>query len=231
MASEPRLILFSGLAADARVFAPQRLAFPRLEAPPWPTPGPDETLSAYAERLANGLRDDRPCLLGGASFGGIVALEAARVLRPRAVLLLGSVCSPAELPRRIRVFRPFRHFVGLLPVRAMQWASRFVLAARRRWPHLASVAEQFYDADRDLFRWSVRQILAWREPPIVPCPVLQLHGGRDAVFPLRRTRPDEVVAGAGHVVTLSHPAETNAFLVRAIAKFFPDRAEPTQQAT
>ena len=42
-----RLILFSGLAADAQVFAPQKLAFPDLLVPQWPTPLPKESLSAW----------------------------------------------------------------------------------------------------------------------------------------------------------------------------------------
>ena len=42
----PRLVLFPGLAADARLFEPQRRAFPQLEVPPWLMPLADERLES-----------------------------------------------------------------------------------------------------------------------------------------------------------------------------------------
>ncbi len=46
------LVLFSGLAADGNVFAPQKLAFPQLFVPAWQKPEPNDTLNSYCERLA-----------------------------------------------------------------------------------------------------------------------------------------------------------------------------------
>jgi predicted esterase len=51
MAGHP-LILFSGMGADERVFAPQLEAFRTLTVPRWVPPRKDETLPHYGARVA-----------------------------------------------------------------------------------------------------------------------------------------------------------------------------------
>jgi thioesterase domain-containing protein len=82
------MVLFPGLAADAAVFASQKRAFPQLQVPAWPAPMVSETLTAYCERLAGIIQPQPKSIIGGASFGGIVALEIARFLDPAAIILL-----------------------------------------------------------------------------------------------------------------------------------------------
>src|SRR4051812_19762115 len=101
--SEARLILLPGLGADERMFAPQRATFPRLEVPRWLTPQPRESLPDYARRMAAGIDPSEPLFLGGSSFGGMVALEMARHVRPRAVFLIGSCrAATASVPWMLR---------------------------------------------------------------------------------------------------------------------------------
>ena len=135
------LILLSGMAADARLFAPQRAAFPGLVVPNWIEPLPKEPLPAYAARLARLVDPGQPCLVGGASFGGLVALEMAPHLPARACVLIASVRSPGELPWWVRLCRP----AAVLGPAARGWRAgggrRFgsLLAGRRRQPAAAVV--------------------------------------------------------------------------------------------
>ena len=91
------LILLSGLAADARIFTPQKIVFTQLQCPGWLEPERAETIHGYAGRLAEAL-DEGPCIVGGASFGGIVALHLAEHVDAQAVILIGSIQSPSQLP-------------------------------------------------------------------------------------------------------------------------------------
>src|SRR4051794_23469520 len=85
-ATRDRLILFPGLAADGRLFEPQRRGLPdvQIETPGWIEPQDDcETLESYARRMAGGIRpasDGERLFLGGVSFGAPIALEVARHL-------------------------------------------------------------------------------------------------------------------------------------------------------
>ena len=214
------LVLLSGLAANEEIFVPQRLAFPNLIVPAWLTPRDQESIEDYGERMAEELRKKDPrisagqCVIGGASFGGIVAMHLARALNPRAVVLIGSVESPPQLPRYIRLARPLKHWVPLIPVPLMQWmAMPFTTGwSRRLAPHLAGLASQFRSSDPKLFRWSVKSLLQWQERPSVSCPVRRIHGAKDRVLPVGDSSVDQLIDGGGHVISLTHGADVNRFL-------------------
>lgn len=213
-----RLILFSGLAANSDVFALQMLAFPMLIVPDWPKPQARDTLQSYSDRLAESLKMEGELILGGASFGGIVALHAARLLRPRAVMLIGSVKSPAELSHLIRFCRPLRAIVPLIPVRLIQWLATPFTSRRVSsvCPHLSRLLCQFIDSDPVVFKWSLARILDWKQIPVLDCPIYHIHGDRDRVLPIRYTNPNSVVIGGGHVISLTHPDQVNAFIQSVI---------------
>src|SRR4029453_17082103 len=92
------IVLLSGLTTDERLFAAQRARFPNVTVPRWIDPLPGETLPGYAARMGRIVDPGRPCIVGGASFGGAVALEMATHLSSVACVLIGSLRSPEELP-------------------------------------------------------------------------------------------------------------------------------------
>ena len=209
------LILLSGMAADGSLFTPQREAFPHLIAPAWIDALPQESLRAYAARLAGTLDPGRPCIVGGASFGGIVALEMATHLQATACVLISSVRSPLEMPWWYRLFRP----AALMSPSRLGWAAGHAAeisspslprSTVRRLQHLSRPRAEF-------LRWATWAVLRWQPSPGVQnVRVLQIHGNADRTFPIRFTRPDVVVAGGGHLLTLTHPKIVNEFLHRAV---------------
>jgi pimeloyl-ACP methyl ester carboxylesterase len=62
-------------------------------------------------------------------------------------------------------------------------------------------------------KWGAEAILSWRPSPVTVA-VHQIHGDRDRVVPVRRVQADVVVPQAGHLLSLTHPEEVNAFLRR-----------------
>src|SRR6476619_5718672 len=81
---DPPLILLPGMAADGRLFRHQRTALPCLRTPDWIAPLDREPLAEYAQRFAQAINPGRRCFVGGASFGGLVALEMAAHLQAEA---------------------------------------------------------------------------------------------------------------------------------------------------
>jgi len=214
MATRMPIILLSGMAADGSLFAPQREEFPQLVAPSWIDPLPQESLRHYAGRLARFLDPGCPCIVGGASFGGIVALEMASQLRAEACVLISSVRSPAEFPWWYRLLRPASRLnpatLGSVAGRVAELsASSLPRGAARRLRRLSEPNAAF-------LRWASWAVLGWQPSPGVRnVRVLQIHGDADRTFPVRFTRPDVVVAGGGHLLTLTHPKIVNQFLQRA----------------
>lgn len=221
------LVLFSGIAASADIVAPQKLAFPQLVVPGWPVPSPSDTLESYCERLADSLRPLGRIVIGGVSFGGIVALHVAQHLDPLGVLLIGSIRTPAELPCYGRLARPLRPLIPFIPVRLLQICCRPMISklAQRAFPYSSAIARQFYKSDPRILKWSFSRILDWKAAPHVHCPIFQIHGDRDCVLPLHYTHPDAIVKGGGHVISLTHPSEVNDYIRSVLSEIVASPAE------
>jgi pimeloyl-ACP methyl ester carboxylesterase len=209
------LLLLSGMGADERLFKAQRDAFPQLIVPRWIPPELRESLPDYARRMARIVGPAGPCYVGGGSFGGFVAMEMARHLEARAVFLIGSVRSPNELPRRVRALRPLRRLLSVVPFECARpiAACASAVGGRVLSPATQRMLRQLADAEAPFIRWASGAVLAWQPSPPPPgVPVYQIHGERDAVLPLRWTKPDVVVPGAGHLLAMTHAAAVNEFL-------------------
>jgi pimeloyl-ACP methyl ester carboxylesterase len=209
------LILLPGMGADRRLFQRQIESLENVLAPDWIAPEPRDTLATYAERMAGTFDPGGPCFVGGASFGGMVALEMTRHLDARACFLIGSIRSPDQLPLRLRLLKPLASVLPSWSLALPRGLARVMLATVGPLlrPATRSVLQQFADSDGRFVRWASLAILAWQgppEPPIVP--VFQIHGDRDRVLPHRMTRPDVLVRGAGHLLSITFPDAVNQFL-------------------
>ena len=73
------------------------------------------------------------------------------------------------------------------------------------------------DADALFLRWASQAVLDWEPSPPSPVPlppIFQIHGEKDPILSPKFTRPDVIIRGAGHLISLTHPNELNAFLAK-----------------
>jgi pimeloyl-ACP methyl ester carboxylesterase len=215
--TDPPLILLPGMGADARLFRPQLAAFPNAVVPPWLPPEPRESLTEYARRFAATIDPGQPSFVGGASFGGFVALEMAPHLSALGCFLIGSARAPSDLPARIRVLRPFGRVIGALPfglIGPVSWVTRQTVG-RVSHPLTRAFLRQLQDAESAFLRWGTRAVLTWvPSPETAAVRVFQIHGDRDRILPPSRTRADTILPGAGHLISLTHGQAVNNFLRR-----------------
>jgi pimeloyl-ACP methyl ester carboxylesterase len=205
------------MGADARLFRHQLAAFPNAVVPPWLVPHARESLADYARRFAAAIDPGRPCFVGGASFGGFVALEMAPHLDCLGCFLIGSAREPGDFPARIRLLRPFRRLVTALPfgaIRPAAWSAQHTVG-RASHPLTRRFLRHLRDADAAFLRWGTQAALRWvPSPGINPVPVHQIHGERDRIFPAGRTRAETILPGAGHLISMTHADAVNDFLRR-----------------
>ena len=212
--SAARLVILPGLGADGRLFDPQRAVFPELEVPAWLPHHEDEWLADYARRMAETVTPSDDLCLGGVSFGGMVALEMARYLRPRAVLLIASCRTGRAIAPHLRYFVEFSH---AFPQREFADGAGLSRLYVRKFGVLTPAQESFYadmlaDTQPAFVRWGIAAITAWPGPGELAMPVYHIHGSADELIPLAGVRPDQVVPGGGHLLNVTHAPEVNAFL-------------------
>ena len=213
-----RLVLIPGMGADERLFGPQRLFGLNFEVPELPIPEPGDDLPAYAARVRRLLELDSSCLLGGISFGGMLACELAALCRPRCLLLIASCRSRSAIPR---YYYPVEWVSRLLPdgiLRRRCVASSRFLAKAESLNHqqYQLVRQMSVDVPIPFLRRVGTMILRWQGSPPLTCPTFHIHGDKDRIIPLRGVEPDEVVAGGGHLINLTHADQVNTFLARCV---------------
>ena len=78
-----KIIFFSGLGADEKIFWLQANRFPQLETPRWAIPLPGEKMEEYIDRWIEELKLTPGQIVGGASFGGLIAQLGSYLLKNR----------------------------------------------------------------------------------------------------------------------------------------------------
>lgn len=215
---DTRFILIPGMGADERLFGPQRAYGFDFEVPSMPIPEPDDDMPTYAARVRDLLALDGPCVIGGVSFGGMLACELAALCQTRCVLLIASCPSQVAIPRYYRLAEFVSRFLpdGLI--------HRRCIASSRLLARLESLNHQQYRLIRDMsidvpvlfLRRVGRMILRWDGTPPLSCPRYHIHGQLDRVIPLKGNKPDEIVPDGGHLINLTHAEQVNRFIERHI---------------
>jgi pimeloyl-ACP methyl ester carboxylesterase len=214
----PDLVLIPGLGADERQFEPQRAAFPFLRVPRWLDWRPRETLAEYAARLGSSAGLTRDSIVGGSSFGGMLALEIAREFRCRAAVLIGSCRAPEAVSPMLRMIercaRPIP--AQLIGAATPLGAPLLRLFDPVRGEDARLLVRMGRDADPVFLKRGGRALFNWPGCADPAVPVFHIHGTRDPFIPAARVKPDILLEGHGHFLNLTAPAEINRFLTSVL---------------
>ncbi len=223
------LTLLPGLACDAGLWKHQLDALaPHHEVRVADVHQRFDTLPAMAAALL--AETAGPLVLVGASMGGMVALEAARQQphRVAAIALLGSSARP-DTPDLIRLrTEAIRHFEAgrVEEVLMANVAFAFHPEAAQRGGLVAEYVAMVRRAGAPQLIRQNRAVMAREDlRPTLPslrCPLLLLCGEADRLTPTEVSEEIaaavpharlEIVAGAGHMLTMEQPSRVNALLL------------------
>lgn len=208
-----KVYFISGLGADWRMFQFLKLpAYLQQQYVEWIAPlYLDEPLQEYVQRLKEQITTPDPILVG-LSFGGVVAIELAKILQPRKVILISSLATRHALPwyyrsagkTRLQRWMPFRLMQSVYPLAPL-------LFGAYTKPEKKLLKEVILDMDENFLRWSLGQLLAWPQQEVLPG-LVQIHGTADLVLPLH-DRPGIIkIQGGEHLMVMHRAAEISAIL-------------------
>ena len=175
-------------------------------------------MATYSARLAQTIPRTKPLILGGSSFGGMLACEMARFLQPRAVILVGSCRSPQSLNRGVFWLRPILCRIPRWGIAIAKPLAPFAVQTFRNLkPELRRLcATMFQEADPGFMKWAIGATLNWQPSPLDDTPVFCIHGQRDRMIRASTVAAEVLVPDGGHLIGLSHAAQVNEFIRKVV---------------
>ncbi len=209
--TDTKIYIISGLGVDQRVLSKINFGSLDMEYLDWITPISHEPLAIYAKRLSSKITVKQPILIG-LSFGGMIAIEIAKTIPIKKIILLASVKGRHEFPIRYRLASWLR-INQLVPNSFLKWHNFlldyfFGISSEEDSQLLKQILQ---DTNPVFMAWAIHQILHWKNR-FIPGNLIHIHGDKDRIIPIKRLKTSIVIKGAGHFMTVTHSQEVEKLL-------------------
>ena len=193
-----------GLAASKEIF--RNINLPKdkyvMHIIEWKIPDEKESMTDYAKRMANEVKQ-KDAVLIGVSFGGVVVQAMSEHLTLKKLILISSVKCRSELPRRLR-FVQKTGLYNLAPTRFIVSANdltRFAIGPRSK-KRLELYNEYLHVRDKVYMDWAIKNMVSYNRKTPIPG-IFHLHGDADMVFPIKHIKNAIVCPGGTHIMLLN----------------------------
>ena len=196
--------LMPGMAANPSIF--EHIDLPgsqfKIHLLEWIIPHKQESLPAYAQRMCQFVESEDPVLIG-VSLGGVLVQEMSKHMSIRKLIIISSIKSRKELPRRMKLARQTKGY-KLIPT---QLASRLDLLARFAYGNVIKKRFELYKkylsiSDPAYLNWAIDQLLNWEQSEPLD-EIIHIHGEKDGVFPARYLDDYISVENGTHLMILN----------------------------
>ncbi|WP_449437355.1 alpha/beta hydrolase [Pedobacter steynii] len=212
-----KIYFISGLGADRRAF--RKLAFPsqfELVYLDWIPALKNESLEDYAIRLASKIDTSSPFYLIGLSFGGMLATEISKKLKPLHTFIISSLPVFTNLPWYYKMAGS----LGLqkaIPISLLKSGNNLGLKfLGAKTPEEMKLLKQLViDSDPYFMKWALNCILNWRNKE-KPINLTHLHGTADHILPIRYNKPDIQIEGGGHFMVYANADVISKLILKQI---------------
>lgn len=176
-----KLYLIGGLGADERVFKYLKLNT-ETKSIKWIEPKPKEKLNDYSKRLIKQIDQNDEFGILGVSFGGIVAIEIAKIIKPKILILISSVETNTQLPQTF-VALGKTQIIRLIPnklIKPPKPLMSFLFGAKNK----ELLNQIINDTKPEFIRWALNAIINWSNTK-TPIDAIRIHGTKDKLIPLK----------------------------------------------
>jgi len=193
-----------GLAASSAIFENIKLPKDQFEMIllDWDNPKEEESLHNYAKRLCKKITHENPVLIG-VSFGGILVQEMAQFVNAKKVIVISSVKSNAEFPRRMKFAKTTQAY-KLLPLSLINIIERLTkYSFSEKVSNRLKLYEKYLSMrDKNYLAWAIKNVILW-DRKIADPNVIHIHGDADEVFPPKYIKDYISVKGGTHIMIVN----------------------------
>ena len=204
----------SGLGADKRIFSKLKLDEKiNIIHVDWINPVKNESLATYAERLSKVIDKSQPFALVGVSFGGMIAVEIAKVLKPAITIIISSTLLSTHLPALYR-FAGKLKLLNFIPARLLKSSNKLTqnyYFGTRSGSEKTLLSKIIKDTDSYFLKWAIGSILSW-ENKIKPERIFHIHGTNDKILYSKKATPDFVIENGTHFMVYQNASEISGII-------------------
>jgi pimeloyl-ACP methyl ester carboxylesterase len=196
--------LMPGMAASPLIF--EYIKLPKkqfvLHTLDWILPLDKEPIGAYAKRLAKGIKQKHVVLIG-VSFGGFIVQEMSKHLKLKKLIIISSIKSRKELPRRMKL-ASYTKTYKLLPTRL---ASKLDTLAKYAFGKPLIRRLNLYQrymgfSDHKYLDWAIEEMVSWQQREEIPN-IVHIHGTKDHIFPIKNIEKCIEIRDGTHIMILT----------------------------
>jgi pimeloyl-ACP methyl ester carboxylesterase len=175
------LYLIGGLGADERVFKYLNINV-KTQIINWILQKPNEELKSYAIRLTEQINKNEEFAILGVSFGGIIAIEMAKFIKPKKLILISSIESSNQLPKHLITMGKAIVF-EILPNSLIK-PPKFILGYLFGAENRKLLHQIIKDTKPEFIRWALKTIVRWSNDSNIT-ETIRIHGTKDRLIPLK----------------------------------------------
>lgn len=203
-----KIYAIGGLGTDERVFQFLDLNYD-LKVLSWIPNEKNESLSDYARRMSEAI-DTEEFGIMGVSFGGMIAVEISKILKPRFTILISS----SEIRNDLRLIYRLVGQTGLLnliperfykPPKAL---AVWLFGAKNK----VLLSQILNDLDLPFAKWAITAIATWDNEERPSNPVLIIHGDSDKIIPFTQKSNKWLIKKAGHFAIVDKGSEISEII-------------------
>ncbi len=214
MEDKIHIYFMPGLAASSRIFEFIHVAEDKFELHylEWLEPANEnESLPSYAAKYLKLIEHDQAVLIG-VSFGGILVQEISRLIAVRKVIIISSIKSQDEMPKRLKLLRSSGAY-KFFPTKQIAKIDDF--SKYNFHPNLKKKGELYnkYLSIRNekYLNWALRNVLFWSNKSIQPG-VIHIHGTKDEIFPIKHVKDCISIEDGTHAMIIIKAKKISAII-------------------
>lgn len=203
-----KLYAISGLGADERVFKYLELEHELIPIP-WLTPEKGEPIERYAKRMAEKINTKEEFGILGVSFGGLVAVEMSKILKPKVTVLISSTQTKEGLRDLYKMFGK-TGINKIVPAKLFdipRGIAKFLFGTNET----VLLNNILNDSDKKFTKWAINELINWKnEEKIENC--IQINGTKDKLIPAINIENKILIEGGEHFMIVDKANEISKII-------------------
>jgi pimeloyl-ACP methyl ester carboxylesterase len=213
-----KIFLIAGMGADTRLYNNIDLHDYEVIPVDWIEPNKLDTLNTYAQKITHQYNITLNSIVIGVSLGGMIAVEIAKAVPLKKVILISSIKTIDEAPAYFSIFRKVAVY-KLVPKSLYTSLGVFIelILGKMDPDDLWLFKDMFKKSSPNFLRWAMEAVLKWQNKTIPPN-LYHIIGDNDLVFNYKRIKGATIVKGGTHIMIFDKAKQINKLLKGILKK-------------